>query len=371
MTKCRSLGLIVNPVAGMGGSIGLKGTDGTDTLLQAIELGAEPRAARRAIDALRSFERLADRVRFMAPRGEMGARELQECGLRYKEIEVGEGPTTSREDTQRAAEMMVRSRVELILFAGGDGTACDICAVIGDQIPVLGIPAGVKIQSAVFGVSPKATGEIAARFVIEGSTLSRAEVMDIDEEEARRGRVSARLFGYMHVPNRRLLQVAKARSGVEEVDLLEIGRETRSRMRAGTRYVIGPGTTTRAVLQELGIEGTLLGVDVVCDGLIMATDVAEMELLRLVDGYPSMIIVSPIGGQGFIFGRGNQQISADVINAVGLSNVMVIASDAKLASLEGRPLRVDTDDYATNRDLTGYVRVVTGKDREAVYRVAS
>jgi predicted polyphosphate/ATP-dependent NAD kinase len=83
------------------------------------------------------------------------------------------------------------------------------------------------------------------------------------------------------------------------------------------------------------------------------------------------VIVTPVGGQGFLFGRGNQQLSAHVLGQIGSENVVVLATESKLAALGGRPLLVDTGDPAVDAALAGYVRVVAGYDREVVYRISS
>ena len=209
---------------------------------------------------------------------------------------------------------------DLILFAGGDGTARDIFNAINGEIPVLGIPAGVKIQSAVFAINPTRAGDIAAKFMKEElTTVQELEVMDIDEEAYRKNRISSKLYGYLKVPyEESLVQGSKeATSGSEEIVLEAIASEVVESMNKDTLYIIGPGTTTRSIAESLGINKTLLGVDVVENGQLLASDVNEETLLRLVKEKKAKIIVTVIGGQGFILGRGNQQISPEVIKKVG------------------------------------------------------
>ena len=376
------VGLVVNPVAGMGGAVGLKGTDGAETLAAAVRLGALPRASGRAALALAVLARSGRAFEILVAPGPMGERAARDAGLDPMVVgptrgvpasDPAEGGPTSAEDTRRAARDLLAERVELLLFAGGDGTARDILAAVGEGPPVLGIPAGVKVHSACFGASPRAAGELALRFLAGGDrTVREAEVMDVDEDALRGGVVSARLHGYLRVPfAERLVQGPKARSRSEAGDLAAIAREVVRRMDPDTLYVVGPGTTTRAILSALGTEGTLAGVDVVRRSRLVAADVNEATLLDLLaPGPPAVVIVAPIGGQGYVLGRGNQQISARVLAAAGPRNVLVVATAAKLASLGGRPLLVDTDDPEMDRSLAGFAHVITGAGEEAVYPVA-
>jgi predicted polyphosphate/ATP-dependent NAD kinase len=262
--------------------------------------------------------------------------------------------------------------VDLLLFAGGDGTARDIAQAAGQRVPALGIPAGVKIHSGVFGASPQMAGALAARFIAgEPCALREAEVLDIDEDAFRAGTVSARLFGHLLVPRAAsLVQEPKTSVRSDEATLRGIGRGVVAQMEPKTAYIIGPGTTTRAIMDHLGLRCSLLGVDVVRDKRLVCGDANEEQLLRFAAAGPSKIVVTPIGRQGHIFGRGNQQISQRVIALVGVSNIQVVASPEKLASLQGRPLLVDTDDPRVNASLRGYIRVITGLREEAIYRVA-
>ena len=366
------LGLIVNPIAGIGGRVGLKGSDGAEIQRQALELGAVRRSPDRAIQALRRIEPRDD-LEIVTYPGEMGEDAARTCGFAPTVIGCIQPGETTAEDTERAARDMLQLNVALLLFAGGDGTARDITNAVGERLPVLGVPAGVKIHSAVFGASPRSAGDLASRY-LEGSVsrLREAEVMDIDEEGVRRGVVSARLYGYLRIPfRRRLLQGLKTPSSPgEEAAMAAIAADVVTHMEDGWRYVIGPGTTTRAITARLGLSKTLIGVDVVADGRLMAVDVNESQLLDLIDGRRAKIVVTPIGGQGFIFGRGNQQISPAVIEKVGRENIIVVGTTGKIHRLRGRPLRVDTGDPKVDEMLSGYIRVATGYQEQIVYRVS-
>jgi len=306
----------------------------------------------------------------------MGEDEAKECGFNPTVIgSITRGRTTSH-DTENAAKEMLRLKVDLLLFAGGDGTARDIYNVIGDKIPALGIPAGVKIHSAVYATSPRNAGDLAARY-LEGESpdirLREAEVMDIDEQAFRENRLTARLYGYLKVPYERgMIQDAKAGSMLgEEASMDAIAYDIVNNMPDDYLYIIGPGTTTRAIMGKLGLQNTLLGVDAVYKGELVGSDLNESQLLKMIAGKKVKIVVSVIGRQGYVFGRGNQQISAKVIKKVGKENIIVIATKNKILSLKGSPLLVDTDDGEVNEMLTGYIQVVSGLGERFVLKVVS
>jgi len=369
------IGFIVNPIAGMGGTVALKGTDGEAILARARASGAEPRAAGRALRALERFAlRGGQNVRIHAPPGTMGADIARQAGFVVAPLEATPQAVTSAADTRAAAAELVRRKVALLLFAGGDGTARDILSIVGGEFPILGIPAGVKMQSAVFAVSPEAAGELVALLVghARGKIAFRAaEVMDIDEGAVRDGRISARLHGYARTPfERSLVQAAKAAGPGEDATLDALCREVAREMARGCLYILGPGTTTARVLHHLVLDGTLLGVDAVLDGAVIGRDLASRELEALVRHRPARLILGIVGGQGFIFGRGNPQISAPMIRAVGRDNIILLASQQKLLALGEPFLRADTGDPDLDARLAGYIRVRIGPGRSTLLRVA-
>lgn len=374
----KKLGFIINPVAGLGGKVGLKGSDGLAIQARALELGAVPEASKRATQALIALRPIWDRVELLTYPGEMGADVAREHDFNPTVIgTIQEGATTAV-DTQKAVQEMLVEGINLLLFAGGDGTARDIYQVVGEQLPVIGIPAGVKIHSAVFAVTPRSAGELALSY-LQGKTLflRPAEVMDLDEEAYRKGTVSPRLYGYLEVPYQRsLVQSFKLPSSPGESASLEaIAGEVIDHLEPDCVYVIGPGTTTRAITNRLGLDKSLIGVDVLLNKKMIALDVNEAQLLRLLKGRQARIIVTPIGGQGYLFGRGNQQISADVIRKVLATNdrakkhIIVVSTPTKIESLHGRPLLVDTGDPAIDSCISGHIRVVTGYREAIIYRV--
>jgi predicted polyphosphate/ATP-dependent NAD kinase len=397
----KRLGVIVNPVAGVGGRVGLKGSDGAEILRRALERGAVRDAPRRARMALERLARVREHIEVVTWPGEMGEDEARAAGFeprvvgslaerrRYVVCETeraaGAAPTitcedfvlTTPADTEQAARDLAAAGADLLLFAGGDGTARNICTAVGDRVPVIGVPAGVKIHSAVYATTPAAAGDLAALYLHERPAVVRlreGEVMDIDEEAFRENRVSAHLYGYMTVPYARgLTQSAKA-GGVagEERALNDVATEVVRDMRPGALYILGPGTTTRAVMERLGLPKTLLGIDAVRDGALAGSDLAEGELLDLARSVPEAhIVVTVIGGQGHIFGRGNQQISPAVIRRVGEERITVIATQTKLLSLEGRPLLVDTGDPGLDAELAGYASVITALGERTMYKVGA
>ena len=385
----KKLGLIVNPLAGVGGRVGLKGSDGAAIVRRALELGAAREAPRRAQLTLERVARVREQVTIVTWPGEMGEDEARAAG--WEPTVVGSlaarprltvGAVTYVEttaaDTRQAARDLVAAGVDLILFAGGDGTARDVLDAVGDKVAVLGIPAGVKIHSAVYATTPAAAGDLVAHFLVEraaSAQVREGEVMDIDEEAFRDGRVSARLYGYLSVPYERLLVQSAKAGGVagDAAELNAIANDVVNGMEAGVMYLLGPGTTVRAIAELLGVPKTLLGVDAVRDRRLAGADLGEARIVELLAARPdgtTRIVVTVIGGQGHVFGRGNQQLSAPVIRRVGRENVIVVATQTKLLSLGGRPLLADTGDPGLDGELAGYLPVVTGLGRRIMYRLA-
>jgi len=302
----------------------------------------------------------------------MGEEEAREAGLEPVVIGELENDTTA-EDTKRAAAEMLEKELDLLVFAGGDGTARDIYSVIGDKLPVLGIPTGVKIHSGVYAVDPRSAGEL-IRSYVNGASLDirLEEVMDIDEEAFRQNSLQARLYGYMNtLYSEAVIQGGKESSRAnDESSVIGIANEITDEMNPELFYVLGPGTTVKPIADILGVEKSLLGVDIVKDGELVMRDVNEKQLLEVIKGKDVQLIVTVIGGQGFVFGRGNQQISPAVIREIGRENIVIVATPDKLASLGGHPLRVDTGDAELNEELKGYYKVHTGYGRRTLYKVA-
>jgi predicted polyphosphate/ATP-dependent NAD kinase len=353
------IGVVVNPIAGMGGRVGLKGTDGK--VEEARARGADPRAPNRA---RRMFETLRDAneaVELLVWGGEMGESEAREVGLSPTVLGEPAAAETTAADTRRAVEAFVDADVDLVLFVGGDGTAADVAGTLdGTGVPMLGAPAGVKVYSSVFAVSPEDAATVATTF----DRTERREVMDIDEDDYREGEVHPELRGVAHVPVADALQSSKQLGG-GTVDALAAGVADDVREASGKTFVLGPGSTVGAVKAELGFEGSPIGVDVWRDGDVVALDASESEILdSLGPEGENVIVVSPIGGQGFVFGRGNPQLSPEVIRRC---EVEIIASRAKLDGIG--ELHVDTDDPALDAELRGWTRVRVGRFERRMMKV--
>lgn len=374
MTQRLRIALLINPLAGLGGQLAMKGSDGADLRELAEREGPGDRSTLRAERALRLLAKRVSAIEWFTWGGAMGADLLQFMGFAAQLCGEPAPGLSSADDSRRAAAKL-STLVDLLLFVGGDGTARDVYDAVGDSFPVLGIPAGVKMHSSVFAVSPEAAGELLLQLSEGGLIgLRQQEVRDIDEEAFREGRVRTRYYGQMQVPGEgRFLQHSKL-GGREDQALVaaDIAAWLVEHSEPDVLYILGPGSTTAAYIEELGLEATLLGVDVIRDEQLLASDANEARILELQAEHsgPMKIIVTAIGGQGHIFGRGNQQISPAVIRKVGLDNIMVIAAKSKIAALEGRPLLVDTNDPELDRELCAYRSVITGYDDEILYRVA-
>ena len=368
----KKIGLIVNPIAGMGGKVGLKGTDGTHILDKAIRLGAIPEAPAKTIKALEKLLPIRDRLLIVTCSGNMGQEEAENLGFQTKIVYKPKKTITDSNDTKLAAKKIKEEEVELLLFVGGDGTARDVYESVGNSQLVLGIPAGVKIHSPVYANTPEKAGELALLCVMgKNIAVREEEVVDIDEEAFRRDMVRTQLYGYLKVPvDKKFMQNKKAPTPLgEEATQKAIALDIVDHMEKEICYIIGPGTTTRAIMQALRLPYTLLGVDVVMNRKIMKKDASESDLLNYVNQYPSKLILTPTGGQGYLLGRGNQQISGDVIKKVGKENIIIVSTNSKIIELRGKPLLVYTGDKKVDEMLKGYYRVKVGYGMEVMYRV--
>ncbi|WP_402844217.1 ATP-NAD kinase family protein [Microbacterium sp. GXS0129] len=391
------IGLLVNPIAGVGGPAGFAGSDGVGVQQAALAVGSLPRAGSRAVAALRVLAAAAPDTRVLTIGGAMGEDAVREAGLTPVVVVPAGSPSTAA-DTVSAVGALRDAGVTLLLFAGGDGTARDIATALGPPISsreaparrsnpatrglsaaegvlaVLGIPAGVKMYSAAFAVSPAAAGAIAAEWVASGGLpVSEADVLDADEEELRRGETRPRLFATLPIPVRPgRTQARKAASPADEHAAVRAAAAGAvSRMRPGVSYLLGPGSTMREVARQLGIVGTPVGVDVVRDGALVLAGASERDLLEIVAAGPAQAVVTVIGGQGFLLGRGNQQLSAAVLRGLGPDPLLVVAAEQKLIDLHGAPFIVDTGDATLDASLAGFVPVVTGAASTSIYPVSA
>ncbi len=367
--KRRKIGLIINPIAGMGGSVGLKGTDG-DIFKKAIKMGAKPITPDR-VRSLFSNIINKDKIHLLVAPGNMGANIIKDSGIDFDIIGDINQETTA-EDTKRIAKLMKQQNVELLIFCGGDGTARDIHDAIGLSIPVVAIPSGVKMFSAVFAINPRAAAEIVDKFLKETVEIQENEVLDINEESFREGILDSRLYGYLNVPKvMNLIQAGKDGSKVGrsiEENKREIAQHVIENLEDDTIYLLGPGTTVKAITDQLKLTKSLLGVDALYNGKIVGIDLNERGILKLLSKHKKAeIIVSPIGGQGFIFGRGNKQLTPKILKKIGKNNIKIVATEEKIKGL--KCLRCDTGDFKTDEMLKGLAKVIIGYKEELIIEI--
>jgi len=344
------IGFLVNPIAGMGGKVGLKGTDGV--LDKAKNLGAKPVAPSKALETLEEFlssYSQKDDIKWFTCSALMGYDELIKAGAKKIQVVYSYNKdNTTSDETKNACEKLLIEEIELILFCGGDGTARDIYSIVCNNIPILGIPSGVKMHSAVFGINSSATAKMIHEFVNNRLTIGDAEIMDLDEERYRKGEWNIKLFGIAKgIVEPTYVQVGK--SIFESVSDNAIKDELTEHIEGEIKehpdflYLFGPGGTIDYIAGKLGLKNTLLGIDAYYNGKIIGFDLNEKSILKLLDEYPKIkVILSPIGAQGFILGRGNLQLSPQVIRRIGIKNIIVVSTPSKLAATP--VLRVDSGD---------------------------
>ena len=400
--KGRVIGLVVNPIAGMGGAVGLKGTDGKADV--ARKLGARQRAHPRAVEFLRA---LPDDVTILTAGGPMGDDACAEADVSALVVYAPGEPTSAR-DTIEAARALAQAGVDLVVFVGGDGTAADVARGLelhqealarrqgadapvprsgrpkgegassaadvasgseGADVPALGVPAGVKMYSAAFADTPEAAAIVATTF----DKTEAHEVLDIDEEAFRDGELRVALKGALRVPAHTRVQASKSAGDDDEVEMESLAHAVVDALQPGHTYVLGAGSTMLGVKQALGIDGTLLGLDVVWldaerRAHLLVQDARERDLLDLEAG--PEVVVSPIGSQGFFLGRGNLPLTPAVLSRLSIpEDVLVVATPWKL--LRTPALKVDTGDPRVDRRFPSYIRVLTGHGQAKLMRVVS
>ncbi|WP_411744964.1 ATP-NAD kinase family protein [Reinekea sp.] len=367
------IGFIVNPWSGIGGSVALKGSDGKDVREESLKRGAEQKAMSKAQTMLTTFlqDQPTNAHEWFSAEGDLGASLLHQCGIQPLHIYPEPLPTqTESIDTQNIVSWFIQNQVDLVVFAGGDGTARDVCSVVGASVPVLGIPTGVKIHSGVFAVTPHAAGEVLSNLLNGQLTdLRMEEVRDIDEEAFRQNRVASKYFGEMKVPiSAEFMQHVKV-GGIEQEDLVlnDIAEWLDETHQSDCVYFMGSGKTIDFFMERSKLSNTLLGVDAVLNGKVIKADCTEQDILHLAQKFKSQAIISIIGGQGHIFGRGNHQFSPQVLATLTKSAFTIIGTKAKLKTLEGRPLLIDSGDRNTDLKWAGLITLLTGYNDEVLY----
>ena len=359
------LGFIVNPIAGLGGKVGLKGTDGV--LKEAMARGAKPVAHIRATEFLKKLKERKEeaQIEVLTCPGVMGEEEAKAADYPVHVLPMRIARETSAKDTKAAVELLVKAKTELIAFVGGDGTARDIFDAMRDygETLVLGVPSGVKMYSAVFAVNSTDAVEVIVAFARKQAEIAEFEIMDADEKAIRSDTFAVKLYGFVKGPFIPMRIQGSKQISPETVDEKEnqkaIAKHIIEEMKPDATYILGPGTTVKCIAEQLGVEKTLLGVDIYRSGRVIP-DVNEKTILKEIANWRNtLIVLSPIGHQGILLGRGNQQISPEVVKRVGKEHVIVVATRNKLQSIEGGVLRVDSGDNEADNLLKGYIKVVT------------
>jgi predicted polyphosphate/ATP-dependent NAD kinase len=366
------LGLILNPFAGVGGPAAHKGSDATAIQAAATQGQLALTAPARARTFLQALQGISAQFELLTIPGAMGEAICRELGYSCTLIDYVPASPSSGLDTERAAAILAATGVDLLVIIGGDGTARDVCRVLGESQLVLGVPAGVKMHSGVYAVNPQSAAEVVRQLVAgELVSVNEAEVRDIDEDAFRRGQVKSRYFGSMQVPDevRFVQQVKQGGQEVESLVLADMAAHIEESFDDNTLYIFGPGSTTHQILQNLKWPSTLLGFDLFKGGQQLVDDASAADLIRCVRGHsgPVALYITAIGGQGHILGRGNQQLTPELLRQIGRENLQVVATKTKLKNLQGRPLLMDSGDPQLDTDWSGYIRVLTGYHDAVLY----
>lgn len=368
------LGLVVNPIAGMGGKVGLKGTDGKAVLEKARALGSKPESPIKAVRALEKLLPLKDELTVLVAEGDMGENEAREAGLNYEVVYSPKGQETDTSDTTEVCKIFEERGVALVLFVGGDGTARDVFNAIGTRVPAVGVPAGVKIYSAVHGNTPESAGHLAHEYLSGKSLpLQESEVIDLDEEGFRKDEVNINIYGYLNVPqDAAYLQNLKSPSPQSDDEAqVSIALRIIDDMEDDIFYIISSGTTTAHIMQELKLPHTVLGVDIIKNKELVAKDVNEQQILDVIGNERVKLVGTPMGGQGYIFGRGNQQISGEVLKHLNPKDITIVATPGKMRTIGNRPFLIYTLNDEVDAHLSGYYRVVTGYQNSIIHKAES
>ena len=366
------LGLLVNPDAGLGGRLGLKGSDGQAEL--ARSMGAEDRSGPRMRAMLEHFSSIHrvgfEDISWVTSEGRMGTDWLPEVEIGSISTVHSSGAETSAVDTQDAVNALLESEIDLLVYAGGDGTTRDVVAALetaeSSETPVIGVPTGVKMHSGCFAASPKAAAEALSSWLIGDLLLASTEVLDLDEDLYRQGKWVVRLYAEAMTPSSpRWMQGSKQRveASGEEDTTEGLADHIREILISEERMLIwGSGGTLRKIAEMNGFEPTNLGIDATIGNEQVGTDLSESDLLELLSGHngPTTLLLSPMGGQGFLIGRGNLQLSPEVLRLIGIDNILGVVTPAKLLSV--RRLRIETGDPDLDADFAAmrYMKVLQG-----------
>jgi predicted polyphosphate/ATP-dependent NAD kinase len=367
------IGILANPDAGLGGRLGLKGSDGQAEL--ARSKGAEDRSGPRLESMLEHFSRIhraeSSQIEWITSTGRMGT-EWIPVELDFGTIsEVHQSPgKTSASDTQDAVARLLENGIDLLVYSGGDGTTRDIVSSLSDsetpELPVIGVPSGVKMHSGCFASSPKAAAEVLSAWIQGDLLVSSTEVLDLDEELYRKGKWVVRLYAEAFSPNSpRWMQGSKELIQTESEEEIIIGLSNHieeSIVDEGHLVIWGSGGTLREIGGNIGFELTTLGIDATIGSEKVGTDLAESGIIEILDSHdgPVTLLLSPMGGQGFLIGRGNLQLSPSVLSSIGIDNILGVVTPAKLLTV--RALRIETGDDSLDQEFASkrYMKVLQG-----------
>ena len=366
------LGLLVNPDAGLGGRLGLKGSDGQAEL--ARSMGAEDRSGprmRAMLEHFSSIHRIGfDDISWVTSEGRMGTEWFPEAEIGSINTVHSSIGVTSAADTQQAVNALLDSEIDLLVYAGGDGTTRDVVAALDSaespETPVIGVPTGVKMHSGCFAASPKAAAEALSSWLIGDLLLASTEVLDLDEDLYRQGKWVVKLYAEAMTPSSpRWMQGSKQRveASGEEDTTEGLANHIREIFVKDDRMLIwGSGGTLRRIAEMNGFQPTNLGIDATVGNEQVGTDLSESDLLELLSSHdgPTTLLLSPMGGQGFLIGRGNLQLSPQVLRLIGIDNILGVVTPAKLLSV--RRLRIETGDPELDADFAAmrYMKVLQG-----------
>ena len=377
------LGLLVNPDAGLGGRLGLKGSDGQAEL--ARSKGAEDRSGPRMRLMLEYFSKLRrsgfEGIEWVSSEGRMGTDWFpQGATIGSVRTTHSSSGSTSADDTATAVGALLEEGIDLLVYAGGDGTTRDIVAALDSAgspaTPVIGVPTGVKMHSGCFAASPKAAAEVLSAWLDGDLLLASTEVLDLDEERYRQGEWVVQLYAEAMTPaSPRWMQGSKQRieASGEEDTTEGLADHIRELVVSEDGLVIwGAGGTLRAIAEMNGFQPTNLGIDATLGNEQVGTDLDETGLLEILSSHtgPVTLLLSPMGGQGFLIGRGNLQLSPEVLRAIGIDNILGVVTPAKLLTV--RRLRIETGDANLDAEFAAkrYMKVLQGYRTTRVLPVA-
>ncbi len=371
------VGFLINPIAGMGGAVGLKGTDGP-LYLEALRRGAKPEAHLRALRFLKRCLEIglfnSKDVTFIVANGVMGCKYFIELDINensFKCLGIPKRDSTTSDDTKACVREFIRYGVDVIVFVGGDGTARDIIEVTKGEVPLIGVPAGVKMYSACFAVSPESAADLLNLLINNQALINYVDIVDVDEYSIfASDKLRLRTFGKtLAVNHKYLVTSSKELVKGDEADKEGITKYfIEEYFKPDIPYILGPGSTVKYIADKLGVPKTLLGFDAVLGRKLIGKDLSEKDIIYIISKYGiPYVVLSVIGGQGFLIGRGNKQLTARVLRIIGKNRIIVVATKAKL--LHHRYLLIDTGDTELDERLSGYWRIITGYREETIVKV--